>query len=87
MLDLDTGGLVIMAMGYDRESLKSHFQGLKDRITELYPGDNKGKHISRPDLPENHPRIRYFHPCWCAPELIYDDESDNCQVWLHNRIQ
>ena len=33
------------------------------------------------------PRERYKHPCWCQPRLMYEDEEDNCQLWLHNRVQ
>jgi len=76
-----------LTLGYNRLAMKAYFQGLTNHKAEFYPGGKIGEHISKPDLPEFDDRSRYKHPCWCEPSLMFEDEEDNLQLWLHNRVQ
>jgi hypothetical protein len=56
--------------------------------------EDEGPHVHIPlDSKYNDPKAaaetfdKYVHPCWCSPELVYADD-DNCnEVWLHKRVQ
>lgn len=63
------------------------FRGARNIVVEYIDPEEEHLHeeLKAVEMGESPTRLRHY--CWCQPVLVYEDPEDNCQVWVHNRVQ